>query len=827
MKAGTDTSSDRAADGGSYDIVCLSHLRWGFVFQRPQHLLTRCAADRRVFFVEEPIEGAGEPAMQMHKEGNVTILVPSLPADLSAESRDAVLARLLDDMIEEHGLSRYVLWYYTPMATAFTRHLRPLATVYDCMDELSAFSGAPKELRDREGELFDSADVVFTGGRSLYESKRTRHARVHLFPSSVDADHFRRAREPQEDPADQRAIPHPRLGYYGVIDERMDLDLLDRVAAARPDWSLVLVGPVVKIDESTLPHAANIHYLGAKSYDELPLYAAAWDVAMMPFAMNDSTRFISPTKTPEYLAAGLPVVTTPVEDVVAQYGGDSGLVHVASNAAQFIVAAERAMAEDRTSRIARVDEMLRNESWDATWRCMNDLIDAAVRAGEHKMSAAPLASPAGRANGSNGAANGNGAVPPLRLASERVVRIGDEGPPPSGFDYLIVGAGFAGTVLAERLANEEGKKVLVVDKRNHIAGNAFDHYNDEGLLVHRYGPHIFHTNSADVFAYLSQFTKWRPYQHRVIASVHGQLVPIPINLDTINQLYGLSLTANQVEDFFASVAEPVEQCRTSEDVVVRRVGRELYELFFRNYTRKQWGLDPSELDASVTARVPVRTNRDARYFTDKYQAMPEHGYTRMFEKMLAHPNIKVMLNTSYREVASLVPYREIIFTGPIDEFFGYRFGRLPYRSLEFEFETHDVEWFQPAPVVNYPNDYDFTRVTEFKYLTGQTHSKTSLVYEFPKATGDPYYPVPRPENAALYRQYKELAEATPGVHFVGRLGTYKYYNMDQVVAQALAVYRRIAGKTPNDVVNKDELDGAISPAGRVVGRHRMHAQPRR
>jgi UDP-galactopyranose mutase len=361
------------------------------------------------------------------------------------------------------------------------------------------------------------------------------------------------------------------------------------------------------------------------------------------------------------------------------------------------------------------------------------------------------------------------------------------------FDYLVVGAGFAGATIAERLAAHAGKRVLICDKRPHIGGNAFDHYDEAGILVHKYGPHIFHTNSRDVFEYLSRFTEWRPYQHRVMASVDGQLVPIPINLDTVNRLYGTSYTSGELDAFFKSVAEPVAQVRTSEDVIVGRVGRELYEKFFRNYTRKQWGLDPSELDASVTSRVPVRTNRDDRYFTDTYQAMPQHGYTRMFERMLTHPNIKILLNADYREVEGTIPHAEVVFTGPVDEFFDYRFGRLPYRSLEFKFETRNVPVAQPGAVINYPNDNPYTRVTEFKYLTGQEHAKTTLVYEYARANGDPYYPVPRPENAALYKQYQDLADATSGVHFLGRLGTYKYYNMDQVVAQSLTLYSRLMG----------------------------------
>jgi UDP-galactopyranose mutase len=362
------------------------------------------------------------------------------------------------------------------------------------------------------------------------------------------------------------------------------------------------------------------------------------------------------------------------------------------------------------------------------------------------------------------------------------------------FDYLIVGAGFAGSVLAERLARGSDKKVLLVDRRPHIGGNAYDHYDDDGLLVHKYGPHIFHTNSRDVFEYLSQFTAWRSYQHRVQAWVDGQLLPIPINLDTVNRMYGLSLTSFELDAFFARVAEQRDTIRTSEDVIVSKVGRELYEKFFRNYTRKQWGMDPSELDAQVTARVPVRTNRDDRYFTDTYQAMPRHGYTRMFENMLDHDNIKILLNTNYREIEDLIPFREMIYTGPIDEYFDYRFGKLPYRSLSFQFETHDVTQWQPVAVVNYPNDHPYTRVTEFKHITGQSHPKTSLVYEYPMAEGDPYYPVPRPENMELYKKYQQLADATPQRWFVGRLATYKYYNMDQVTAQALTVYRKITGK---------------------------------
>ncbi len=318
------------------------------------------------------------------------------------------------------------------------------------------------------------------------------------------------------------------------------------------------------------------------------------------------------------------------------------------------------------------------------------------------------------------------------------------------FDYLIVGAGFAGSVVADRMARCHGKKVLLIDRRDHVGGNAYDHYNQDGILVHRYGPHIFHTNSEQVFDYLSQFTSWRLYEHRVLASVDGKLVPVPINRDTVNLLYDLNLASDEeVQAFFASRAEARASIRTSEDVVVSKVGRDLYEKLFRNYTRKQWGRDPSELDSSVTARIPVRTNSDNRYFTDRFQAMPKHGYTRLFENMLDHPNITIEVGCELDDVLEHVQYREIVYTGPVDEFFDFRYGKLPYRSLHFRHETVNTEYLQPVAVINYPNDHAYTRVTEFKHLTGQSDRRTSVVYEYPASEGDPYYPVPAPENAAL------------------------------------------------------------------------------
>ncbi|GGI76146.1 UDP-galactopyranose mutase [Polymorphobacter multimanifer] len=363
-------------------------------------------------------------------------------------------------------------------------------------------------------------------------------------------------------------------------------------------------------------------------------------------------------------------------------------------------------------------------------------------------------------------------------------------------DWIVVGAGFAGAVMAERIASQRGETVLVVDKRDHIAGNAHDRRNADGVLFHQYGPHIFHTNSSMISDYLSQFTEWRPYEHRVLASVDGQLVPIPINRTTINKLYGLDLDEAGVEAFLAARAEPVETIRTSEDVVVGKVGRELYEKFFRGYTQKQWGLDPSELDRSVTARVPTRTNDDDRYFTDSFQQMPRDGYTAMFERMLANPLITVQLGVDALAMPAADRPRRMVFTGPIDAYYGHVYGALPYRSLQFHHVTLDEAWTQQVGTINFPQDQDYTRVTEVKHLTGQNHPCTTLTYEYPSAEGDPYYPIPRPENEALFKRYEALARAEENTWFVGRLATYRYYNMDQVVGQALATFQRLDAAVP-------------------------------
>ncbi|MFN2596759.1 MAG: glycosyltransferase family 1 protein [Pyrinomonadaceae bacterium] len=378
----TSETPDPSGNNFDADLICLSHLRWDFVYQRPQHLLSRCAKERRVFFVEEPIFGVGALRLDVsRREDNLYVVVPRLPEGLLSEvAVEAIQQALIDRLINEHQIDDYVLWYYTPMALGWTRHLKPLATVYDCMDELSAFKFAPRALREREAELFRRADAVFTGGQSLYEAKRDKHPNIHAFPSSIDRAHFAQAREITDEPADQASIPHPRVGFFGVVDERFDTALLDGVAAARPDWHFVVIGPTAKISEEDLPRRANIHYLGGKSYKELPRYVAGWDVAALFFACNEHTRFISPTKTPEYLAAGKPVVSTPIRDVVRPYG-EMGLVRIADNAADFIkAAAEIGMDEraDDPAWLARVDEFLAQNSWDKTWAAMASHIGGAV-----------------------------------------------------------------------------------------------------------------------------------------------------------------------------------------------------------------------------------------------------------------------------------------------------------------------------------------------------------------------------------------------------------------------------------------------------------------
>ena len=795
-KDGLSVHSAALIDQGSETLICFSHLRWDFVFQRPQHLMTRFAASRRVIFWEEPVAAPLDDAagldLKVCPKSGVIVATPRLPEALHGEARARALGALLDGLMAAEKISRPIRWYYTPMMLGFSRHIEAAAVVYDCMDELSHFKFAPPELRELEQALMAEADVVFTGGYSLYEAKKRQHPNIHPFPSSVDRPHFAQARawDAAQEPEDQAALARPRLGFYGVVDERMDLGLLAHLADARPDWTLCIVGPVVKIDPTDLPQRPNIRYLGGKAYADLPAYLAGWDVALMPFAINDSTKFISPTKTPEYLAGGRPVVSTPITDVIRHYGDLEG-VKVAGTPEGFVDACDAALklaADPQGPWLAEVDKALAELSWSHTFARMSALIDQAILKKQDEAEArlwaasAPAIRPAGRTK---------------------------------PFDYLVVGAGFAGSILAERLASGSRKKVLLIDKRPHVGGNAYDHKDAAGVLMHKYGPHIFHTNSQEIVSYLSRFTRWRPYEHRVLACLNGVHVPMPINRTTVNTLYGLNLqTDEEVEAFFASRAEPVENIRTSEDVVVSKIGRELYERFFRGYTRKQWGLDPSELDKSVTSRVPTRTNTDDRYFTDSFQCMPADGYTRMFENILDHDNIEVMTGVDFEDVRADVVYDQLVYTGPVDEYFDHRYGPLPYRSLEFRHETLDQAWFQPVGTVNYPaEETPYTRISEYKHLTGQAHAKTSITYEYPRADGDPYYPVPRAENQALYKRYEALALQTPDVHFVGRLATYRYYNMDQVAGQALATYRKIVEREGRAAAVEAGVGGARAAAG--------------
>ncbi len=546
-------------------LICFSHLRWDFVLQRPQHLMQRFSQGRQVFFFEEFIPTDHHLSyLEIHSfEGtSIKAIRPRVPHWWSVVEREAALRRLLDELLELHGGRKPILWFYTPMMFGFSKHVDAAAVIYDCMDELANFKLAPPEIKDAEQALMMRADAVFTGGISLYEAKKHRHDNIHPFPSGVDTDHFGTARGHIEEPADQAAIPHPRLGYYGVIDERLDLGLIGTVAAARPDLSFVFVGPVVKISPADLPQAPNIHYLGQKAYNDLPAYLCGWDVALMPFALNDATLFISPTKTPEYLAAGCPVVSTHITDVVRGYGHVRG-VFLADGADDFVSACDAALTLSSTGEtwLPSVDEVLARSSWDATFDAMSLLVNQAAMTID-----IPLA------------------------ALERSLRRPSRRDSPQTYDYLIVGAGFAGAVLAERLAEDGDKKVLLCDKRPHIAGNAYDHYDAAGILVHKYGPHIFHTNSEDIFAYLSRFTAWRPYEHRVLAQVGDLRLPIPINRTTLNALYGLNLENEAAAALFlAGRAEPCDPIVTSRDVVISQVGQELYQTFFEGYTREQWG----------------------------------------------------------------------------------------------------------------------------------------------------------------------------------------------------------------------------------------------
>ncbi|MDB5380447.1 MAG: UDP-galactopyranose mutase [Rhodospirillales bacterium] len=728
-------------------LVCFSHLRWHSVFQRPQHLMSRFARERSVYFFEEAMEGSTPTlSRSVDAETGVQVITPVLPDPNDTR----MLRNLLDQLLLEIGPA--TAWYYTPVARKFSAHVDWRAVVFDCMDELSAFRHAAAELKTLEQDLMRAADVVFAGGTSLYEARKNSHANIHCFPSGVDLAHFMGARGGLTEPVDQVALKGPKIGYFGVIDERLDMSLISAVAEARPAWNIVMIGPVAKLQPSELPKASNIHWLGARDYSSLPAYLAHWDVALMPFALNEATRYISPTKAPEYLAGGKRVVSTAIADVVRRFEGMTP-VSIAHDAQGFIAAINAALVHEGTADFDRVDDLLATISWDGIFASMSQLV--------------------------NSSENRRPASPAIHSRSAKLA------------DTLIVGAGFAGSVMAERLASA-GQRVFVIDKRPHIAGNAYDEYDSAGLLVHRYGPHIFHTNSDEVLRYLSRFTQWRPYEHRVLSQTQHGLLPMPINRTTLNRVFDKQLKDDaETAAFLASLAEPMGEITCAKDFVISSVGRELYEKLFYGYTVKQWGVDPSELASSVTARVPTRTSDDDRYFLDRHQCMPFHGYTRMFENILDHPNITVLTSTDYADMPR-ERFGHMIFTGPVDQYFGQRYGELSYRSLIFEHETRAVEFAQPVGTINFPSlETPYTRVTEFKHMTGQTHRQTSLCFERSSAEGEPYYPVPNPKNHALYKRYEALADAEPNVTFLGRLGTYRYMNMDQVVGQALASARRM------------------------------------
>ena len=749
---GTDFGASPAR---ALPIICLSHLRWNSVFQRPQQLMSRFAREREVWFFEEPVHHpTAELRVTVCPRTGVYVVTPMLPDPGSIEAQRDMLNELLQRTGTATG------WYYTPMALRFSADVAWASVVFDVMDELSAFRFAPAELVALETKLMRRADVVFTGGASLYEARRDHHQNVHCFPSGVDLAHFMAARDLLPEPADQAALPRPLLGYFGVIDERLDMGLLARMAALRPDWHFAMVGPVAKLTPEELPEAANIHWLGGRDYRDLPAFLSHWDVALMPFAMNEATKYISPTKAPEYLAGGRRVVSTPITDVVRRFEGIDA-VAIADDAEGFIAAAELHMARADVSDFVAVDDLLATMSWDEIQARMAALMQPCERA-----------------------------APALHTSPAAIA------------DYLVVGAGFAGAVAAERLASA-GNKVLVVDRRPHIAGNAYDEYDAAGILIHRYGPHIFHTNSDEVLNYLSRFTDWNPYEHRVLARVPAGgrhlLVPMPINRTTVNAVFGRDLRSEaEAEAFFASLAEPVADIASARDFVVNAVGTQLYEMFFHGYTLKQWGVSPAQLDKSVTARVPTRLSDDDRYFLDRHQVMPKRGFTAMFENMLDHANITVLTDTDFATIPR-GRFRQMIYTGPIDAFYGERFGPPPYRSLRFEHETLDLEFAQPVATINYPTlDTPYTRCSEFKHMTGQKHARTSLCRETSSAEGEPYYPVPNPDNQLLFKRYQALADAERNVTFMGRLGSYRYMNMDQVVAQSLSTARRLLGR-PQDV----------------------------
>ncbi len=813
------------AAAGAASIVVHCHLRWDFVWQRPQQIMSRLAAHHAILFLEEPLPGEGPDRLDLtHAAPNVVRAVPRMrdAQGVPTDEQSARILSLLREAIATHPLlagrfDRPIQWFYSPMtAPAFVGALGEMATVYDCMDELSNFRFAPSDLGQREQFLLSKADVVFTGGYRLYEAKSRHNPNTHFYGCGVDVEHFGKARLSQSSVAgDIARLNGPVLGYFGVIDERLDYELVGALAAAFPGGSVAMVGPVVKVDPAQLPQAPNLHWLGQRDYEALPSVVKGFDVCLMPFALNESTRYINPTKTLEYMAAGKPIVSSAVPDVVRNF---APVVQVAQAPREFVDLVARALDAPDPDRIEQGIAQANDASWDAIIaKIRKDMRDAAAAAllarnltVQSGLGAVPATRPAEAAAPANPGAN----VCALRVRRRSL-------PDKANAQVLVVGAGFSGSVVAERLASH-GYSVLVIDKRPHVGGNAYDTRDAHGVLIHPYGPHIFHTNGQYIADYLSGFTSWRPYEHRVRACVKGKLLPMPINIDTVNGLYGTAYDETTIASFFEDVRELRAQIATSEDVVLNSVGRDLYETFFRGYTRKQWGLEPSQLAASVAARIPTRMNRDDRYFTDTFQCMPAEGYTRMFERMLDHPSIRVELGVDFFDVRSRIRPLHVVYTGPIDAYFGHCYGKLPYRSIRFEHEHLALPRYQPVGTVNFPNDHAYTRITEFKHLTGQAHAGTSIVREYPQDEGDPYYPVPRPANEALFKLYEALGNAEAGVTFVGRLAQYRYYNMDQCVGAALKTSKYVMQKL--GVAGGTRVAAAPGAASKTVATHALDAR---
>lgn len=726
-------TSDTDISQRSYDMVVFCHLRWEFVYQRPQHIISRMSEFYKILFVEEPI--GFEPdqeftAQTINVNKNLTVIQPRVRSITD-------IGKALEAYITKQPVP--IAWFYSASFYPVLQNIGFKTIVYDCMDELSMFKGASPELVIQESHLLKKANIVFTGGKSLYEAKKELHPHVHCFPSSVERQHFEKASGDIAIPKDIAMLQKPIVGYYGVIDERIDYDLLQNIALQNPNHSFVMIGPLAKVSMDDLPKQPNIHYLGMKHYQDLPAYLKAFDVAMMPFAINESTMFISPTKTLEYMAASKHIISTPINDVVKDY---SAVLNIVKNAQEFTSALQNIERESGTYQ-QLYKEILDRTSWDKTVHRMKELLEN--------------------------------------------INVRDKK------DIVIIGAGISGCVLAERFASI-GKKVLIIEKRDHIAGNCYDYKDENQILVSKYGAHLFHTNEEEVWTYLNGFAKWYPWEHKVLAHVDGQLVPIPVNTTTVNKLFGLNMSSEEeMETWLDNNRVPFENPQNGREAALSRVGPVLYEKMFNQYTKKQWGKYPEELDASVLNRIPIRSGTDDRYFSDKYQALPQGGYTELFRNILDHANIEVRLNTDYFDIKDQITgYENLFYTGPIDRFFDFKHGleeQLEYRSINFVFETVDRPYFQENSVVNYPGtDVAYTRIIEYKHFGDQKSEKTTIVKEYTTDEGDPYYPVPNPRNQQIYEKYKAEAEQLKNVYFVGRLANYKYFNMDQAFKNALDLF---------------------------------------